>query len=665
MSIIASLLGVVLSLVPVVVLLALRARRDRPLWALALDVPLAVALDLLVVLSLSRFMRVEIATFVSRGLWLGALAAVLARRSPDGPAWPSALGRYELKTAGAGALVGLALSAEASWPYSIWDRRWHIPVVSSLRGQMLPFENAVAKGEVLHYHFAGDLYAAMMQSLSLGVPHSSLALSVSHDLLFTLTGAALVLLFSGLGGRHGALVGIAVTFAALLSGPLSIGRDAQPNSDGYSVINFLSMSFRPHDAVAGLLFVGFVGSVVARVWRRSAPVHEGGSAPEPPKLADTAPALLGAAAGLALSDETTLGMLGLSLGLVWIVWPDVVHPRRGPGVLLFVGLFVALVAPNLAFAAALAPGAQHHAIRLVPWRSPGCYKPTLLLSTAQGVRMLVFDALPTVTAWLGGLAAFAWRRRPRSGPIVALFTLVVVFSWFALTRVDVDGQALESHRFVNGIQFLAPLFAATLLIRAPDEAELAESPTASLWARARHLAPAALTIMGAGLGAASTIWWIADALPRRGHHHNHFDTKQDLYALDCRKELGGTLGAAAVPYYVSQGTWYAYTGCQPAFAPAHNDNYWAVTIGKPYYDKAGLKVLSAGMAPGDRLPVICPRPLPAKPDQVCAWATAHAHCEDLGTAATRCTLDASERAAALAAPAPRGGGAERGAAGGE
>jgi hypothetical protein len=169
-------------------------------------------------------------------------------------------------------------------------------------------------------------------------------------------------------------------------------------------------------------------------------------------------------------------------------------------------------------------------------------------------------------------------------------------------------------------------------------------------ARVGRIAPAAIVVVGAGLGAASTEWWIDASLPKRGHHQDHFYTKLDLYALDCRKDLGATLGATAVPTYVSKGLWYAYTGCQPTFAPAKNDNYWALTIGQAYWDKAALKVLHTtpkGVGRSERLAVICPRPLPPKSDAVCTWALANAPCEDLGAQATRCMLDAAQRSTLL------------------
>jgi hypothetical protein len=76
--------AVLLYLVPVAVLLACRARRGRALSALALDVPTAVALEPTLVLSLASSLRLEVATQVSRVLWLAGGAVVVARR-PDPP----------------------------------------------------------------------------------------------------------------------------------------------------------------------------------------------------------------------------------------------------------------------------------------------------------------------------------------------------------------------------------------------------------------------------------------------------------------------------------------------------------------------------------------------------------------------------------------------------
>ena len=54
---------------------------------------------------------------------------------------------------------------------------WHIPLVSALRGQRLPFMNVYDPAGGLFYHFAGDVQAAMLQTL-----FAAVRTSLSHGL---------------------------------------------------------------------------------------------------------------------------------------------------------------------------------------------------------------------------------------------------------------------------------------------------------------------------------------------------------------------------------------------------------------------------------------------------------------------------------------------------
>ena len=629
----ASLAATLIYLVPVVVLLTCRAHRERPLWAVALDVPLAVACDLLLVLALSRFVTLEVAAWVSRAIWLaGGIAHAFLRR----PSWPREAGRPALAAAGLAGAVAVGLSALASRPYSIWDRKWHTPLVASLRGQRLPFANVFARHEVLHYHFTGDVHAAMVQAFSLDVLHASLALSVAHDVLFGLIGVTFALLLSGLQPSPRArLVALAVgaTLAALLAGPYTVYRNpAQPHTDGYSVLGYFTMSFRPHDALAGLFYLGIVGALAGRVWEDDG---------RPVRLGDTVWALLGSAAGLGISDEASLGLLGLSLGLTWLAYPTVLHPRRAGGAVILAGLLVAFLGPNLVFAASIAPGAQRHVLAIVPWRSPGCYTPPLSLGTVKGAGLLLADLGPSALLCLGGVLGALAARTRRTGMLAALGAALFVLSTLALTRLDINNDALESHRFVTALIFLAPVL--SLLALLPGEASPASPP------RSPRLRVAGIAALGVGvlLGSASTVDWIVNVLPVRGHHHDHFFTRENLYALDCRKDLGVRLGAEARPAYLSKAIWYAYAGCQPTFAPASRDNgEWSLTIGNPFFDKAAVSALrKTELGAGESLRVICPRESTPSRDPVCAYAVGHASCHDLGTRFTECALTPEQQAA--------------------
>src|SRR5438046_1094859 len=116
MVILATVAATLLYLAPVLAFLYVRARRDRELWEVALDIPLAVAIDLLGVLLLTRFLPLAAATLVSRPLWLAAAGAWLVhrRRRGDAPAWPHALGLRDLAmialAAALAVLVSLTLS---------------------------------------------------------------------------------------------------------------------------------------------------------------------------------------------------------------------------------------------------------------------------------------------------------------------------------------------------------------------------------------------------------------------------------------------------------------------------------------------------------------------------------------------------------------------------
>lgn len=623
---VAEALGAALYVLPVVLFVVARAERGRPLAQLALDIPVALSLDFLVTLTLARLMPLEAATFTSRGLWLLYFVAALARGAR--PARPRALGPKALLAGLAGAATGATLSLLISRPYSIWDRKWHTPLVSSLRGQTLPFVNVWNPAEPLHYHFSGDVGSAMVQSLSGGSLHSSLALSIHHDVLFALTGLTLGLLLAAL-GRRGPVLSALVTALVLLNGPLTLGRDpANPHVDGYSVLNFLTMSFRPHDAVAGLFYVGFLGAVLLRVARPRAP------------LAETALPLLLSTAGLALSDEATIAMLGLSLGVAWLALPGVVHPERGKGVLTFVLLLVALVGPNLLFAAGLAPGGPAQKLELVPFRSPGCYMPTLPLSDPAGARMLAYDMGPTALSVLAVVVAAVVRGRRALGPALVVGTGFVV-STLLLTIVELNDQPLESHRFVTGILFIAPLLAAFVLL-APGPGATAEGP--SLAGKVALALAFALALVGSSLGAASTWDWITGVAPKKAHHHTHYFTKEDLYALDCNEAFGAERFEPAPARYLPKAIFYAYAGCRPLVTPAKNDNRWALTIGNPYFEKAALGVLHERFVrPDEALGVVCESGQRKRTDPICAALPPETPCVPAGARAEVCTVPGDVR----------------------
>lgn len=639
MVVFASLVAALLYLVPVVALPALRSRRGRALWEIALDIPLAVAIDLLVIMALARLVPLQAAVLISRPAWALAAAGVLVvrrRRQVPLPEWPVALGRREILLAVIAALLAVGLSLLLSRPYHIWDRGWHTPLVSAIRGQRIPFMNVYEPHGGLYYHFSGNVLAAELQTLSFAVINATLALSLAHDIVFGLLGVVIAWLLRAWGVRS-ITAAVAGAMAVLLSGPpaLLLGGTNRPVG-GYSYLSFLVTSFRPHVSLGALLAVGVSGAALARLRSPGAPLP----------LRSTAPVLLGCTALLALTDETSIGLLGLSLGVTWLVYPDIVHPKRATGIFVFVGLALALVLPNLAFAGALSPGAHSLPLTIVPWRSPGYHNPPLPLSNPFGRAMLFLDLLPIGAVVLGG-ALYLFRARGRGfGASFVFFSVLAAISAFGLTRVDVDGASDESHRFVVIASLLAPLVGFYWLAPWP--------PFEARPRRAAALAPA-LVIGVAALSAASTIEWIPGVAERVGHTNRNFFTTLELHAIDCRAEAGADLSSRPVPTYIARPIWYMYAGCEPIFAPAVPvASHWTLKIGLPKEGYEALRELHDEMvAPEEGLRVVCPTNRAwAAADPVCAYVTGRSACRATGSRIVECELSGPERAELLASRPP-------------
>lgn len=618
----ASLAATLLFLVPVSAILLLRARRDTPLWEIALLVPAAVSVDLLSVLALALLVRLDVATLVTRALWIAATVAALALR-PDLRAqvrWPRALSSRVCVAVAVAVAVALFFSLEVSRVYSIWDRRWHIPLVTSLRGQTAPFHNIYDPAQGLRYHFSGDVHAAMLQALSFSVIHSALALSLAHDIHFALTGIVLALLMSWWGYRRLGAFALAQG-AVLLAGPLTMFREGIRSAQhGYSLINYLSLSFRPHISLSGLLALGFLTCVFVRLRTPT---------PTPVPVSTTAIPLVACAAGLALTDEASLGLLGLSLGAVWLVHPDVVHPDRKRGALIFAALLAAIVVPTLAFGGSFAPGGQRHVVSLVPWRSPGCYTPTLPLSELRGRLMLLYDVGPTLlVAGVGALYALTRRSATSRYPVPVFWLTLVLLSVLTLTRLDVDHAALEGHRFMTAALFLTPVLAIWALADG--------SPGPWRWTNAH---PYGVAILGFGmlLGPLSTLDWLYTICPGWAPKYSHYFAQIDHYQVDCRATSGASLGARARPMYMDQPIWYLYSGCMPTFAAGQaRGSKWELTIGQPEFGASAVAALRKWIGPNEPIHLACS--VGPQRDALCAKAVAARACRPSGSDVQLCEL---------------------------
>ena len=184
--------------------------------------PLAVAVDLLGVLLLTRLVRLELAALIARGIWLAGGVALGARatsalRGLHGPGPHASRHRHRRRRRDSRHPPQHALLAALR---DLGPRLAH-PARGFASWPKAAFANVYDSEMVLHYHFAGDVFASLVQVFSGCVLHSSLALSVAHDVLFGETAASLALLFVHLGVK-GTVGPMAAVVAVLLDGPATV-----------------------------------------------------------------------------------------------------------------------------------------------------------------------------------------------------------------------------------------------------------------------------------------------------------------------------------------------------------------------------------------------------------------------------------------------------------
>ncbi len=560
----------------------------------------------------------------SRGLWLAASLIWfwyfqrLARRVR-----PPALVRSCLTALVLAGIASVALSLLFSWPYIIWDRQWHIPLVASLRGQKVPFANVFGLNEMLHYHFSGDVLASTLQTLSFGVLHASYALSIAHDVVFGLTAISAALLLIHFGYRNAFLICAAV-LAILLIGPVVFFRGGPGVShEGFSILSYYHMSFRPHVNLAALLLVGSVGTVMVRL-------H---SKPEM-RAVRTVPTLLASAALLAITDEASLAIWGVALAGAWLIDPNTLLPTRRAGVLVFLGLAAAVVVPNLWFGGSLTFGGPVNHAAIVPARAQGWWGSALSLKTYEGARALAFDYAAIATTCLTLIILLARAPSRAAAASTCLAVIVATLSAVLLTKLEINGDAMQSHRFSTVALLVCPLVA---LFRFKDF---------PLHGVERPLLWGALSS-----AAASTLLWMQFRAPSEVFTASGFGL-QNVHQMNCRRDMGGGLGDPVGPTYVSSSLWVQYTGCRPVFVPGTGS--WATIDVLPATGEAAFTQLHREFLPANMLlRSICPRreqsPV-AMQDPACRRALVSATCRAEGDLVEACYLTAADREAVLAQP---------------
>ncbi|HTM46387.1 MAG TPA: hypothetical protein VL137_15610 [Polyangiaceae bacterium] len=617
-----SLVAVLLYLLPLGVFLGARHSERRNALSVGFDTVSIVALDFLSVLLLARVVSLELATLISRTAWLVFGGVVAVRRRAEFRKFLPFLRRLEAWAPPLLlALLAVMISRTLSVPCAIWDRLWHIPLVTSMRGQRVPFFNVFERHGQLFYHYLGDAHAAMLQVLSFDHIHASNALSRSHDVMFGLLGLIIGLLAPAFGQRKTLSLAV-LTAGALLIGPATLLREGlnRPGT-GQSLVNLLSLSFRPHVPLSFFFMFGFTAAALLPLIARKAPQRN-----------EVLLTLFSATGALALTDEISLAFLGLALGVVWLVAPQGLGPRRKDGVLILIGLALTIALVILIYGGTLGIGAPREPMAFVAPQAPGFYQPSVPLSTENGRLLLLLDLLPLpLIVMAGAVSALANRTRVVTATFAA-FTLISLLSVVLLTTVVVNGDGLESHRFVTTVLFLGPFYAFYWVAQAG----------ASQWSQRLRQLALGLVLLGVVPSTLSTVEWLVTMAvslcnQTRGYWGDTY------YATDCSAQTGASFGESPTPIYIEHDQWYLISGCHPMFAPVPNApaNKHAVIVNWPETGLSGFAKVDrwAGSSPAI---AYCPHTPTADP--VCSEAMSEGLCHPSGTDALRCSISAKDRA---------------------
>lgn len=633
-----SAIALALYALPALVALASRRADASPGPAL-LDAGTALALDAAGVLLLSRFVPLRDAVWISRGLWL----AVLALRARRGWRPPRVAPAALALCAACVALVALGFR-RLSYQLVMWDRDWHIPLVSALRVQRAPFENVFLPRAPLRYHFLGDVAAAMIQTLSRDHLNASLALSLAHDLyltlLATLTAGACYLAAAETWrptgpralarGALGLVAGLGGAWATLFASPFVLTHaplaELQTTLDsgplcGHSYLPFPSIAYRPHVVVASF----FIAQVFFAVVIRARAPHDVEGARR------CTAALLSAACALALLDEASHALLAAALFATAALVPRALARRWVLG-LVVAGCFAAalpFVSAGLGASLGLGGAASH--VELVPPRHLKLFEEPIPLTDREAFwRLFRRDYFPQLAAAALSLLAALWTRRRAIVSASIFYTALAALSIWAALRVEVNKSPDEGHRFVTASMILAPVVATWILTAA------------------RGAWPVRLALVGVLAASGYSGWLWRNAFIRHRFVAEHTPSERrwagpyNPSELDCAS-FGGALRRGLPPIeYLEREVAYGWSGCQPTRLlggaskwnlAVHGIRFgWAARAG--YRDEGDATVPSA---------IVCAAGAQSfSRERVCRWALEQLRCENAG-ATRRCVLPPSER----------------------
>jgi hypothetical protein len=620
-----SVLACSLYLLPLAALVVLLRDESHDALDLAAALGLVFAADLLGLLVLTRLCRVEVAAFVRTALVVGLAAGIAVRRRRRGEPVLRAggrLSRADLTALALGGLVAFALSAWASSTFWIWDREWHVPFAASLRAQQMSFRNVYDPVTPLRYHFAGDVFASALQSLSFVGMHASRALSLAHDLQAAIAGGVVALTLRALCAwppASAALGGLVPLLAGPMTLRVAVGTGLGPFEADNDFNNF-TLSFRPHCMIAGLLLLTLFAHVarLARdrrigtsTWRRAALV-------------------IPLVALCSITDEISAVLAGLSLAGLWLFWPGLFGARRSQGVFVLAGAAVAALVANLLLGGTMAPGGPIESARWLVPRLPRFAAPGMPLGTNPAAwSAFFFDEGPMIVpALVVGLVLLRDARLRASSLVAALFVTAILAGGLVLFLCfEVNGRTYEGHRFVTAARFLVPMLALVVASRLPR---------ASL---------GSLTLFAFVLaGVFSSAGYFIFRMPQKG-----VNATDGQYETSCRQDFGARLGEPIVPTYVDQPIWYRYAGCHPIYAAGHDGAPGVVLAGPPKLGLDGYaKMDRMYFPPGAPARVVCAVEA-QKRTPLCEKALAVGACAGAGAEALVCEIPAAARAA-LAAP---------------
>lgn len=616
------------ALVPIAVFVVLRSRAERPAWWLALDIPAATALDLVASVVVARLAFLDSAVWIVKGAWVVLGAAVFLYRRKRGwrPSWPADLPRVAVAQALLLGVIALSLSLLMTRTCAIWDRQWHVPSLTSMRGQVAPFFTVYEPWKSLHYHYGGNLMAASLQASSFGILHASHALSLVHDICSFWFGVTLALVLRKLGLKHTTLLALTLLVMLFASPVVPLEGEHRTWFAGYSTINWMSVSFRPHMTLAALTTLAFLAVPLIRLSELEQDID----------WRELLLPLMLCVPLMLIVDEFCMGLLGLGFAGVWLLYPRTFASTRRRGIFFFAGLVVALVFGIAVMQGTVSPGAPSYPLKLAFPRSPGFYTPALPLDTAKGIRYFFSDLLSMLAVLVGGVWLLTRTRHPLLIGSLTLYAILIVVSVSFFTTLQYNGSGLQNHKFIVAQMLFCPLFLVAWLIPRPG----------------MHLHYAGIPEVGMALavflGAASGVDWlggIANSDCRTG------DMSLSFYDTNCRADVGASLSERTRPMYFDPAIEYLYIGCRPAFmvGPSSSMDGHDIKAGKAALGIGALREFSHEprfQPPNADTTVACARGVSTDPACRLLQKTPGA-CKPSGTMVEICSMTPAQRDAVL------------------